>query len=186
MLSQAKKFVNEKQPSIGFDAMLLEATSYAKEDSESRRRRGNTKPADKTQVDYEKKYNRFLMRVNEADGNYEEKVKAVLSPYAVSKNSFKSMRAAAKFMLKKTMAAITLRAAEANRLNGRRHELEEQVAQRLKQQLELLRALDGIDRLDILQTQKKQTQRIRSKKNQLNRPGFELTPKSWTNLKGVT
>jgi ribosomal protein L9 len=77
------------------------------------------------------------------------------------------MRAAAKFMLKKTMAAITLRAAEVNRLNGRRHELEEQVAQRLKQQLELLRALDSIDRLDILQAQKKQTQRIRSKKNQL-------------------
>ncbi len=167
MLSQAKKFVNGKQPNIGFDAMLLEATSYAKEDSESRRRRGNTKPAHKTQVDYEKKYSRFLMRVNQADGNYEDKVKAALLPYAVSKNSFKSMRAAAKFMLKKTMAAITLRAAEANRLNGRRHELEEEVAQRLKQQLELLRALDSIDRLDILQAQKKQTQRVRSKKNQL-------------------
>lgn len=165
--SRTKKSDDEKIVVYNFAEIMKQASEYTKSEKEQRIRRRNTKPSIKTIRDYEKKFDRILGGFNQAKGNNEERVLAVFSSYATSKNSFKSMRAAIKFSLKKMMLALVKRAIKFNRESGRQGKYEQKIAQHLQQILGILRVVDDLDRTKILEKLNRTTQRVRSKKNQL-------------------
>jgi integrase len=165
--SRTKKSDDEKIVIYNFAEIMKQAVEYTKSEKEQRIRRRNTKPSIKTIRDYEKKFDRILVGFNQAKGNYEERILAVFSSYAISKNSFKSMRAAIKFSLKEMMLALGKRAVKFNRESGRKTKYEQKISQHLQQILGILRVVDDLDRTEILEKLNRTTQRVRSKKTQL-------------------
>ncbi len=77
------------------------------------------------------------------------------------------MRAAAKYMLKRTMSGVVQRVGKNTVPLRLDNELSQELTHLLKQQLTILRALDSVDRIEILQSDLRHTARVRSKRHQL-------------------
>lgn len=147
---------------------LREAVQYTTNNKAKSKELSHANPSQRTQEDYLKKYDRFVRSFENAQGAVEDRVTSTFLPFASSKNSFSAMRSGVKFTLRRKLAAFIKDAAASLSQKGKESQQGKEIAERVKRDIEILRALDQLDRMELLEREHQKTRAVRSKKRQLS------------------